>query len=237
MNIDSGVGCCTELRGKQLLRIAAGLLLVCGCSKSEDAASAGVRTVSPAAQSSESKSAAGSLLQGKIEFKDVNGDTAFSLKPKEDGANLVDAHEAELARFVADASKLRVRNTTDQVLGYIIASNGKYKIENSTQDVELWKFQRQEDGDWKLEDSQERLIYKIKKRDYGFEIEDGLDNSLAKIRKKDGKTLMQNAFGKTVFSTRDQISTIAFACLAFDAIDSQPLRMALMIMVLRDNGG
>lgn len=237
MSTDSGVGYCTELHAKQLLRIAAGLLLVCGCGKSDEAPSTGVRTVSPAAQSAESKSPAGRLLQGKIEFKDVNGDTAFSLKPTEEGATLVDARELELARFVADASKLRVRNTTDQVLGHIIASNGKYKVENTTQDVELWKFQRQEDGDWKLEDGQERLIYKIKKRDYGFEIEDGLANSLAKIRKKDGKTLMQNAFGKTVFSTRDQISTIAFACLSFDAIDSQPLRMALMTMVFRDHGG
>ena len=175
-------------------------------------------------------------LSGKIKFKTGNGDTVFSLKPQDDGAKLVDADEHELARFNLSGSKLKVKDPDDVILGYVIASAGKYKIENASQDVELWKLQRQDDGDWKLEDGQDHLIYKIKKREYGFEIEDATDNSLFKVKLKDGKTSLRDPSEQTVFSTKDQVPTIAVTCLGFETIDSLSLRAALMTMLIIDSG-
>ena len=76
----------------------------------------------------------------------------------------------------------------------------------------------------------------IKKRDYGFEVEDALDNSLFKVKLKNGKTSLRDASDQTVFSTKDQVVTLAVTCLGFDAIDSLPLRTALMTMLIINTG-
>jgi hypothetical protein len=171
-------------------------------------------------------------LQAKIKFKEADGDTAFSLKPQADGAKLVDAGEQELARFNLDGAKLKIKDPNDTVLGYVIASPGKYKIEDPDQAVELWKLQVQDDGDWKLEDGNERLIYKIKRRDYGFEIEDAADNSMYKVKLKDDKTSLRDASEQTVLSTKDPIPLIAVTCVGFDEIESLPIRTGLMTMLM-----
>ena len=171
-------------------------------------------------------------LQQKIKFKQDGGATAFSLKPQDDGAKLVDAEEKELARFVHSGNKLKIKDADDNVLGYVTTSSGKYKIKNAAQDVELWRLQQYDDGDWKLEDGQENLVYKIKRRDYGFEIEDADEDSLFKIKLKDGKTSVRDAADKTLWYTKDPIVTSAVSCLGMKAIDSLPLQVGLMTMLI-----
>ncbi|MDP6557780.1 MAG: hypothetical protein QGG71_24145, partial [Pirellulaceae bacterium] len=146
-----------------LLCGAACMVPLAGCGGSDHGGDAPV-TVQPTTQRpTDSESSAKGGLTGKIKFKAGQGDTEFSVKPQDDGAKLVDSDEQEIARFNLSDSKLKVKDADDTVLGYVIASPGKYKIKNSAQDVELWQLQRQDDGDWKLEDGQEKLIYKIKK--------------------------------------------------------------------------
>lgn len=167
-------------------------------------------------------------LREKIKFKSDDGKTAFSIKPQDDGAKLVDADEMELARFNVDGNKLKIKAPDDEVMGYIVAADGQYKIKNAQQDVELWELQRQDDGDWKLKDGQETLIYKIKVRDYGFEIEDADEVSRFKVKLKDGKSSLRDASDKTVFSTHDSLPTIAVACLGCEAIEKIEFRSALL---------
>jgi len=97
--------------------------------------------------------------------------------------------------------------------------------------VELFKLQRQDDGDWKLENGQDKLIYKVKRRDYGFEIEDEAENSLYKIKVKDEKTSLRNAVDETVYYTKDPVSALGFACLGFDVIEDLRIRVALLVSV------
>ncbi|MEO2010175.1 MAG: hypothetical protein ABGX22_15985 [Pirellulaceae bacterium] len=221
-----------------LLWSLASLFTLAGCGKRENAG----QSISPPHRASstsrpgDSGSTIAAGLSAKIKFKTENGDTAFSLKPQDDGAKLVDADERELARFNLSGSKLKVKDANDLVLGYIVASAGKYKIKNASQGVELWKLQRQDDGDWKLEDEKDQLIYKIKKREYGFEIEDATETSLFKVKLKDGKSSLRDTSDHTVFSTKDQVPTIAVSCLGFETIESLPLRSALMTMLIIDAG-
>ena len=88
--------------------------------------------------------------------------------------------------------------------------------------------QRQDDGDWKLKDGQENLIYKIKARDYGFEIEDAGEASLFKAKLKDGKTSLRDPTENTVFSTHDSLPAIAVACLGCEAIEKLEFRSTLL---------
>ena len=199
-------------------------------ARSPDAPSSTTASVeAPAAETSTG-------LRAKIKFKTDNGETAFSLKPQDDGAKLVDAAEKEIARFNLDGNKLKIKDPDDVVLGYVVASEGRFKIKNAQQDTELWELQRQDDGDWKLKDGQEQLICKIKARDYGFEIEDADQQSLFKVKLKDGKTSLRDGAEKTLFSTHDALPTIAVACLGFEAIDKLEFRSALLAFLTIRSG-
>jgi hypothetical protein len=176
-------------------------------------------------------------LAAKIKIKTANGDTAFSIKPQDNGAKLVDSKEKEIARFVLDGSKMKVKNADETVLGYVVAyDDGYYKIKNADQTVDLYKFQPQSDGDWKLEDDMDKLIYKIKKRSYGFEIEDNAETSLFKAKLKEGKNSLRNAKDETVYSTKDQIPILAMVCLGLETLDETDSRLelqaALMTMLI-----
>ena len=104
------------------------------------------------------------------------------------------------------------------------------------QSVDLYKFQPQSDGDWKLEGAVDKLIYKIKKRSYGFEIEDDAETSLFKAKLKEGKSSLRNAEDVTVYSTKDQIPILAIVCLGFETLDDtdhrRELQAALMTMLI-----
>ncbi|HIF01263.1 MAG: hypothetical protein ABGZ23_28485 [Fuerstiella sp.] len=209
----------------------ASLYAVCcmGCGQSADVAQGPTVAELPVVDAGDT---AHNGLTTKLKFKAGSGESKFSLKPQDDGAKLVDADEQEIARFNLSGSKLKVKGADDVVLGYIIASDGKFKIKNADQSKDLWKLQRQDDGDWKLEDGNDKLFCKIKRRDYGFEIEDNSENSQSKIKVKDGKTSLRDSSDTTILYTKDQVSPIAFVCMGLDPIDEEPLRAALMTMLI-----
>ena len=172
---------------------------------------------------------------GKIKFKTGEGETAFSWKPQADGAKLVDADEKEISRYSRDGTKLKIKGPDETVLAYVVGAGDQYKVKSADQQSALWELQKQADGDWKLKDGNESLIYMIKSRPYGFEIEDGNEKSLAKIKLKDGKLSVRDPAEKTLYYTKDQASAIAMSCLGFEAVKSLPVRCGLMTMLLLDN--
>ena len=220
-------------RGMLLMILCCLAIVGCGMVGEPTVAAERVSSVPQPAASSSSPSVP---LSEKIKFKTGDGDAAFSLKPEPDGAKLVDAEERELARFNRDGSKLKIKGPNDDVLGYVIASDGKFKIEDSEQEVELWNLQQQSDGDWKLEDGQGQLIYKVKLREYGLEIEDPSETSLFKVKLKEGKTSLRDAADQTLYSTKDSVPTVAMASLGFESIESLPLQMGLMTMLIIVDG-
>ena len=99
----------------------------------------------------------------------------------------------------------------DQVLGCVTGKNTKFKIKNSSQESTLFIFQRQQDGDWKLEteDVGEQLLCKIGKRDYGWKVESGSETKLDKVKHENGRISIRGSNGKTLFYTNDSFSGIA----------------------------
>jgi hypothetical protein len=156
--------------------------------------------------------------QSQIKFKQENGSDRFSLKLKNDGAKLVGDKDREIARLKLDNNKVKIKNSGEKTLGYIVTETGYWKVENPEQTKELYILRRQDDGDYKLETGDDREIYRIKKRDYGLEIETPEKKSLYKIKVKEGKTTLQDGSGKTVFSTKSQIIPMAIACFGFDVL-------------------
>ena len=199
-------------------------------SPAADRATQAVAADSPAATPAPRPTAI-PVVAEKLKVKSGSGETAFSIKPKDDGAKLVDAGEVELARFNAAAGKVKVKDADDVVLGYIVKSGERFKVEDPSQEVELFKLIPQADGDWKLEDARETLIYKIKLREYGFEIEDDAEHSLYKIKVKGDKTSLRDAADQTVYYTDEPVKPLAFACLGLDVIQDTRLRTALLAAV------
>lgn len=171
-----------------------------------------------------------------IKFKPGSGAEGFSLKTMPDGAKLVDANDQELARLNVDAQqKIKIKNATDQVLGYVVPEAGYWKIENTDQSQELYILRRQNDGDFKLETGNNQPIYRIKKRDYGFEIESPDKQSLYKVKVKEGKISLRNAQDQTVLSTRAAFRPEAIAAFGFDKL-SREQQAALAYAVNRSGG-
>ncbi|MFE1746708.1 hypothetical protein [Coleofasciculus sp. H7-2] len=190
--------------------------------------------ISPVAQNNNPSSVATST--DKIKFKQEGGTEDFALKTEADGAKLVDGKDKELARFNVDnGGKVKIKNPTDKVLGYVVTKDGYWKIENADQTKELYILRRQNDGDYKLEDGANKEIYRIKARDYGFEIESPDKQSLYKVKVKNGKVSLINAAEKPVFYTKSQVNPIAIASFGFDVL-SKEQKAALAYAVNRSGG-
>jgi hypothetical protein len=191
--------------------------LIAGCSGTQQA-------VLPPAPISDSAPVAQVSMDAteKIKFKSENGAAVLSIKPMADGAKVVDGNDRELARLkLDDRRKVKIKNTADKVLGYVVSSSGTWKLENAEQSQELYVLRRQADGDYKLERGNNQPLYHIKARNDGFEIETPAKQSLYKVKLKEGKLSLRNAQDKTVLSTKDKLVPVAIASFGFKELSRE----------------
>ena len=223
----------------RLFTVGGCLLLSLGLTNCGRSSSTLATTPSETAPSQSSVSTASSTVPqstlDKVKFK--QGDTElFAIKHKDDGAKLVDASGAELARFKLDeAGKVKIKDAADVVLGYIVSQPGAWKVENSDQTQELYIFRRQDDGDYKLEDGADTQIYRIKVREYGYEIETPDKQSLYKVKQKDSKISLRDATDQTVLSTKDAVIPVAIAPFGFDVLTQE--QQAALSFAVNATGG
>ncbi|MBW4488464.1 MAG: hypothetical protein KME12_11805 [Trichocoleus desertorum ATA4-8-CV12] len=193
------------------------------CNKAVDTPQTSSTQSTPVAATSEPSTS----TSESIKFKQEDGAEAFVLRFMPDGAKLVNGKNQELVRLNVDGQqKIKIKNATDQVLGYVVPENDYWKLKNSDQSQELYVVRRQNDGDYKLETGTNQLVYRIKVRDYGFEIETPQKQSLYKVKVKEGKVSLRNASDQTVLSTKSNLAPIAIAPFGFDKL-SQEQQVAL----------
>jgi hypothetical protein len=220
--------------GMVLLIAIAISLSSCGSKTSDKqliASSPTTSTTTTVAQNSNT-----ATLTDSVKFKLESGADAFSLKPKENGAKFVDVNDKELARLTVDANqKVKIKDASDKVLGYVVKKEGYWKIEDANQTKELFILRHQSDGDYKLEDGTNTEIYRIKARSDGFEIETPQKQSLYKVKAKEGKTSLKNASEKTVLSTKSKVLPIAVACFGFDKLSRE--QQAALAYAVNLSGG
>ncbi|MDA0867263.1 MAG: hypothetical protein O2890_12775 [Cyanobacteria bacterium] len=148
----------------------------------------------------------------------------------------MDGDDQEIARFTLDESgKVKIKDPSDAVLGYVITQEGYWKVENAEQTQELFILRAQDDGDYKLEDGSDAQIYRIKQRDYGYEVETPDKTSLYKVKLKDGKLSLRDANEVTVMSTQSPLVPIAMACFGFDVLT--PEQQAALAYAVNLAGG
>lgn len=176
--------------------------------------------------------AAGGKLVAKVEWKDGSGREVHALKPKDDGAKLVDATGAEMARYKVSADEIKVKGPDEKTLGYIDGTGAKIKVKDAEK-RELFILRHQDDGDWKLEDPADKLIYRIKRRDYGYEVHDASDRSLYKAKRDGDKTQLRDPEERTTLYTKDGVEPAAAMGLGFEVLDL-PMRAGLTLRLMLD---
>ena len=170
-------------------------------------------------------------LATKVKFKLENGNEAFSLKPKDNGIKVEGADGTEIARLTVDErQKIKIKDKSDRPLGYIVTKDQAWKLENAEQTQELYILRRQSDGDYKLETGDDKQVYRIKSRDYGWEIETPQKQSLYKVKTKGDKIVLRDRNEATVIKTKGNIPSLAVACYGFDVL-SEPQQSALAYAV------
>ncbi|MEA5515509.1 hypothetical protein [Nodularia sp. UHCC 0506] len=173
---------------------------------------------------------------GKIKFKTEFGRELFSLKQQTNGIKLVDENDQELARIRENTpGKLKIKNPLEQVLGYVIREKGQWKLENSEESQVLYILKRQNDGHYTLEDAANKAIYQIKMQNQGWEINQPNQSLIYHIRIRDGKTSLRDTSATTVFSTKSEISPIAFACFGLDVLTRE--QQAALAYAVNSTGG
>ena len=181
------------------------------------------------------ESSASKTLKEHIQFKDADGHRVFELKPEPDGAKLVGPDEQEIARYHVKDHTVKIKDADDMVLGHVVRVADHYKVEDPERQTVLFKLAAQGDGDWTVENGTQKRLYRIKKRDYGYEIELPNDDSVAKAKLKEGKHSLRNAQDVTVYSTKDHTSTLGVACLGLEQISSLPIRCGLLLQMTLDD--
>lgn len=154
----------------------------------------------------------------KIKFKTEGGADLFALKPRNDGAKLVDGKEQELARIKTESSgKIKIKDAQDKVLGYVINSESSWTVQ-SPDKKDLYILKRNGNNNYQLQDKNQKQIYQIQTNKTGLAISTAENKLVYQVRIKEGKISLRNTSGSTIFSTKSNISPIAFACFGLDEL-------------------
>jgi hypothetical protein len=199
------------------------LACACGSSKSSDGAGSDKST------SGAVPAKGGALLEGKLK---IEGRQVFSIKPKDDGAKLVDDADKELARYKSEKSGFRIKGPDDAALAEIEVKGDEIRVVRGGATV--YELKRHPDGDWKLKDGAKAELFHVKKKDgAAFEVEDAKGARVAKVDvNAAGKTKVKDAAGAEVWVAKERVGAAALACLAFDGVDL-PIRVGLLLAVDR----
>jgi hypothetical protein len=167
----------------------------------------------------------------KLKFRDAAGQTLYSIKFKDDGAKLVDGAEKELARLKIekrdDGPELKIKSPDEKTLGYVSGKSPKWKLKDADKQT-LFEVQREEDGSYKVVQTNKIVVYRLKPKDGGVEIEDGSQTVIRKVAVKDGKTAIRDASDKVVLMTSDPVTPVAIAFFGLEKF-SKPQAAAMFL--------
>jgi hypothetical protein len=175
--------------------------------------------------------AGGIQLDHEIELDGPDGKKVWKLEPDQEKVELEDAYAQDLYKFRYRHGAITFEDSTGRQVEILPSPGSTSDLHLRDRDTEklLYSLQREPDGDYRLEDGDETVVYRLKQRDYGFKIVDPRDREL-KVRSRPGKISIRER-GRTKLSTRDPISPLAASCFCFEALPIE-LRAGLALGVL-----
>ena len=173
----------------------------------------------------------------RIDFQDGQGKPFVVLERGGAGSRLLDGQGQELARYSPPAKgRVAVRDADNMVVGWIVIRDDRLQVRAVDGATIRFRFQRRENGNWKLEDGQDNLICKINRRVDGWEVKNPSGERMARVRKSENATTVSDGMGKTLASTTADIDGLVVACLEMGGVESLPLRGGVMLAVMNSFG-
>lgn len=203
--------------------------LLVACLSCASACKSGSSDAKPSDEGQGADKTGGALLADKLK---VEGKETFSIKPKDDGAKLVDDGDAERARYKTEKNGFRIKGPDDAPIAEIEIKGDEIRVVRSG--ATLYELKRYPDGDWKLKDASKAELFHVKKKDgAAFEVENAKGERLAKVDVNAlGKTKVKDASGAELWVAKDKVGAPALACLAFVGVDLS-IRVGLLLAVGR----
>ena len=149
------------------------------------------------------------VLAGKVKLRVGEGKNLFWFKKQTDtSCKLYGSDEKELAKFSFKGKTLKAKSPSGEELFEIKPKDDKVMILDA-KGKELFKLKL------KLADDKidfylpnEKRVYRIKKKEYGWRLEDNDNNSLFRVKNKSGKIVLRDMKDKTVLYSKEVKTTL-----------------------------
>ena len=145
------------------------------------------------------------ILKGKVKLRVGEGENLFWFKKQtESSCKLYGADEKEVAELSYKGKTLKVKSPSGEELFEVKPKDEKVMILDAKTGKELFKMKL------KLKDNKidfylpnEKRVYRIKKKDYGWRLEDNANNTLFRVKNKSGKIVLRDTSDKTVLYSKE----------------------------------
>jgi hypothetical protein len=159
----------------------------------------------------------------EVRFESGLDRVAFELSPSRDGVDVVGRDRRSLFRIEFDEDHLSVIDSQEEIVSVVTrlppGAHRGYRLVNANGAGLGTDIRIEADGDLEVRDSSESVVYKLKRRDYGFKILDGKGQSIARVRRSsDGKLSIRDENHLTYLKTRDAIPIEAAALIALPGL-------------------
>ncbi|MBJ6764981.1 hypothetical protein JGU66_29810 [Myxococcaceae bacterium JPH2] len=168
-------------------------------------------------------------LGEKLKFKDGDDREVLSLKPKPDGAKLIDGEGREVARYKWKGSDLEVSGPDDAVLARVSREGDGFAVREARSGPVRFSLVRDGAG-WRLLDGAGAPRYAVVAEGAGFRVSEPSGEERLRVHVREGKVSLREPSGRTRFATKSPVRPVAVACLGFESLDL-PLRGALLFLL------
>jgi hypothetical protein len=179
---------------------------------------------STAASTQQPQTAAGPQ---NVHVEDASGQPLYGIKWRDDGAELQNAQGQDTLRFKLNEDRLKIRTATDEVLGYVTGGADNLKIKDAAKAV-LFELKRQDDGDYKVVDGADVLLYKLKVKEGAVKVVNAAEVVLYKAKLRETKVVLRTEDDKDLLTAKHSQSTLAASVLGLDKL-TELQRQALFV--------
>ena len=145
------------------------------------------------------------ILAGKVKLRVDGGENLFWFKKQTDSScKLFGSDEKELAEYYFKGKTLKAKSPNGEDLFEVKPKDEKVMILDAKTGKELFKLKLKladDKIDFYLPD--EKRVYRIKKKEYGWRLEDNADNTLFRAKTKPGKIVLRDTDDKTVLYSKE----------------------------------
>jgi len=159
----------------------------------------------------------------EVRFESGIDRVAFEFSPSRDGVDVVGRDRRSLHRIEFDDDRLVIIDPSAGAVAAVtrlpIGAHRGYRLADANDEGFRSEIRIEADGDLEVRDSNEAVVYKLKRRDYGFKVVDGNGESIARIRRSSsGKLSIRDGNHLTYLQTRDAIPVEAMALIALPGL-------------------